>query len=67
MLEEAGCATTAVGGTVPVVEVSALKDMNLDKLVEAIMRTAEKSGLMADPTAPGKGFIIESKTDKAKG
>lgn len=57
----------SMGGDVMIVEVSALKKTNLDKLIETILLQAEMLDLKADPTSKARGVIIESKVDKARG
>ena len=53
-----------MGGDVQVVEVSAKKKMNLDKLEEAILLQAELLALRANPDRPAEGTVIESKMEK---
>ncbi len=55
------------GGDVMMVEISALKKINLDKLEEAILLLAEMGQLTANISAPASGVIIEAKIDKAQG
>ncbi|MEO0911099.1 MAG: translation initiation factor IF-2, partial [Pseudomonadota bacterium] len=47
--------------------VSALKGLNLDKLLEAITLQAELLDLKANPNRPGEGVVIEAKLDKGRG
>ena len=49
------------------VEVSALKRMNLDKLLEAISLQAELLDLKANPNRSAEGFVIEAKLEKGRG
>ncbi len=49
------------------VEVSALKRMNLDKLLEAIQLQAELLELRANPDRPGEGVVIEAKLERGRG
>ena len=49
------------------VEVSALKQMNLDKLKESILLQSEILDLKASFTDMARGVVIESKIDKGKG
>lgn len=55
------------GGDVVCVEVSAKTKKNLDKLLDAILATAEILQLKADPKGELEAVIIESKLDKRKG
>jgi len=56
-----------MGGETLSVEVSAIKKMNLDKLLEAITLQAELLDLKANPERPGEGVVIEAKLDKGRG
>ncbi len=56
-----------MGGETLAVEVSALKGLNLDKLLEAITLQAELLDLKANPNRPGEGVVIEAKLDKGRG
>lgn len=56
-----------LGGDIMMVEVSALKKLNLDKLEEAILLLAEMLELKANPDAPASGAVIESRVDKTRG
>jgi translation initiation factor IF-2 len=49
------------------VEVSALKRMNLDKLLEAIQLQAELLELHANPQRPAEGVVIEAKLERGRG
>ncbi|MFA7009097.1 MAG: translation initiation factor IF-2, partial [Elusimicrobiales bacterium] len=55
------------GGTTAMVEVSAKKRMNLDKLLEIVSIQAEMLELKANPDAMGTGVVIESRLDSQKG
>lgn len=55
------------GGKTPMVEVSAKKRMNLDKLLEIVSIQAEMMELKANPDRPGQGIVIESRLDPKKG
>ncbi len=55
------------GGKFIMVEVSALKKMNLEKLIEAILLEAELLELKANPNRPAGGTIVESKIDIGRG
>ena len=56
-----------MGGDVQSVEVSALKNTNLDKLEEAIILQAELLELNADPLRTAEGTVIESKMEQGRG
>ncbi len=55
------------GGKTPMVEVSAKKRLNLDKLLEIVSIQAELMELKANPDKPGQGIVIESRLDSKKG
>jgi translation initiation factor IF-2 len=55
------------GGETLAVEVSAIKQTNLDKLLEAIALQAELLDLKADPNRPAEGAVIEAKLDRGRG
>ena len=57
----------SMGGDVLDVEVSALKKMNLDKLLETIGLQAELLDLKADPSRAAEGTVIEAKLDRGRG
>jgi translation initiation factor IF-2 len=59
--------TEAMGGETQAVEVSALKRMGLDDLLEAILLQAEVLDLKANPARSAEGIVIESKLDRGKG
>jgi translation initiation factor IF-2 len=56
-----------MGGEVQNVEVSATKQTNLDKLLEAIQLQAEILELKANPDRAAEGTVIEAKLDKGRG
>ena len=56
-----------LSGEVLDVEVSALKNTNLDKLEEAILLQADILNLKANPNRSARGAIIESKLEKGRG
>jgi translation initiation factor IF-2 len=56
-----------LGGEVQVVEVSATKGINLDKLEEAILLQAEILDLKANADRAAEGAVIEAKLDKGRG
>ncbi|MBA7500142.1 Translation initiation factor IF-2 [subsurface metagenome] len=55
------------GGETLMVEVSALQNKGIEKLLETIALQAEVLDLKANPDIPAKGLIIETKLDKKKG
>ncbi|MCK4309038.1 MAG: translation initiation factor IF-2 [Candidatus Atribacteria bacterium] len=55
------------GGETLMVEISALKNKGIKKLLEAISLQAEILELKANPNIPAKGLIIETKLDKKRG
>jgi translation initiation factor IF-2 len=57
----------SMGGDVLEIEVSALKRMNLDKLLEAIALQAEILDLRANPDRAAEGTVIEARLDRGRG
>src|SRR5271165_3056719 len=57
----------AFGGDALAVEVSAIKQLNLDKLLEAIALQAELLDLVADPERSAEGTVIEARLDRGRG
>jgi len=57
----------SLGGDVLDVEVSALKKLNLDKLLETIGLQAELLDLKASANRPAEGTVIEAKLDRGRG
>jgi len=55
------------GGETLMVEISALKNKGIKKLLEVISLQAEMLELKANPKIPAKGIIIETKLDKKRG
>ena len=55
------------GGDVPVVEVSAIKNKNLDELLETLLVLSELQELKADPQAILEATVVESQLDKRSG
>ncbi|MEA3453878.1 MAG: translation initiation factor IF-2 [Candidatus Caldatribacteriota bacterium] len=55
------------GGETLMVEVSALQNKGIEKLLETISLQAEMLDLKANPDIPAKGLIIETKLDKRRG
>jgi translation initiation factor IF-2 len=57
----------AFGGETLAVEVSATKQINLDKLLEAIALQAELLDLVADPDRNAEGTVVEARLDRGRG
>ena len=57
------------GGDVPVVEISAKNNVNIDKLLDVLLLVADVNGekIKADPARPAAGTIVESHVDKGMG
>jgi translation initiation factor IF-2 len=55
------------GGDTIYVNVSAIKNENIDKLLESIAVTAEVMELTANPEAPATGLVIEARLDRNRG
>ena len=55
------------GGTVPFVNVSALRGTNVPLLLDTIQLVAEVEEYKANPNREAMGYVIESKLDKSKG
>ena len=49
------------------VEVSALKQTNLDKLLEAVLLQSEILHLQANPDRPAEGIVVEAQLDRGRG
>jgi translation initiation factor IF-2 len=57
----------SMGGETLEVEVSALKQTNLDKLLEAILLQAEVLNLQANPERSAEGIVVEAQLDRGRG
>ncbi|MEO0798093.1 MAG: translation initiation factor IF-2 [Pseudomonadota bacterium] len=57
----------SMSGDVLEIEVSALKRMNLEALLEAIALQAELLDLKANPKRSAEGFVIEAKLERGRG
>lgn len=55
------------GGKIPMVEVSAKNNLNIDALLEMILLVADLKELKADPTLPATGVVIESHMQSGRG
>ena len=57
----------SLGGDVQDVEVSALKKINLDGLLDSILLQAEVLDLKANPNRSAEGSVVEARLDKGRG
>lgn len=57
----------SLGGETLEVEVSATKNIHLDKLLDLISLQAELLDLKANPARPAEGTVIEARLDKGRG
>ncbi|CAF2356413.1 unnamed protein product [Rotaria sp. Silwood2] len=64
MLAERGLQLESIGGDIVGVSISALKNINIDKLLESILTVAELQQLRGDPNGPVEGTILESKHEE---
>jgi len=55
------------GGDAIFMEVSAKKNIGVDKLLEMVILQAEMLELRANPNKPAKGVIVEARLDKGRG
>ncbi|MBI5222702.1 MAG: translation initiation factor IF-2 [Candidatus Magasanikbacteria bacterium] len=68
-LSQRGIQCDEWGGNVPMVEISAKQNLNIDKLLDVLLLVAdmEQEKIQADPGLPAVGTIIESHVDKGMG
>ncbi|WP_207203736.1 translation initiation factor IF-2 [Actinomyces minihominis] len=67
-LTEYGLVAEEFGGDVMFVDVSARENLNIDKLLEAVLLTADATlDLTANPHAEARGVAIEANLDKGRG
>jgi translation initiation factor IF-2 len=67
-LTEYGLVAEEYGGDTMFVDISALKRMGIDKLLEAVLLTADAAlDLRANPDMPARGVVIEGHLDKGRG
>jgi len=67
-LTEYGLVAEEYGGDTLFVDVSALKRMGIDELLEAVLLTADAAlELRADPTVDARGIAIEAHLDRGRG
>lgn len=57
----------SMGGDVLEVEVSALKKLNLDTLLDGILMQSELLELKANPSRKAEGFVIEAQLERGRG
>ncbi len=55
------------GGDTPMVEISALKKIGIDKLLEVIILVSEIQELKANPNRLATGTVVEAKLDRGRG
>jgi translation initiation factor IF-2 len=55
------------GGDVPMVEVSALKQLGLDDLLEVVLLQADLLELQANPDKDARGRVVEAHLDRGRG
>ncbi len=67
ILSERGVMPEAWGGSVPFVEVSALKNQGIDELLDVVELVAEMEELKANPNRLAIGSVIEARLDKGRG
>jgi translation initiation factor IF-2 len=67
-LTEYGLIPEEYGGDAMFVDVSAKSELNLDKLLEAVVLTADASlDLRANPTQNAQGLVVEAHLDRGRG
>ena len=66
-LSERGLVPEAWGGDTPFVQVSALKNINIDELLDVIQLMSEINEFKANPNRLARGTVIEASLDKGRG
>ncbi len=67
-LTEFGLVPEEYGGDTMFVDISAKKNINIDKLLEAVLLTADATlDLRANPNMPARGATVEARLDKGRG
>lgn len=66
-LSNLGLVPEAWGGNTPFVEISALKNMGIDDLLEVVVLMSEIQELKANPNRLATGTVIEARLDKGRG
>lgn len=67
LASEHGLTPEEWGGDTIMVEVSAKKKINLDKLMDTVLLVADMEELKADIDVPGRGLVIEAHKEVGKG
>lgn len=55
------------GGDVPIVEISAKNKIGIENLLEVILLVADMQEIKANPSAPARGVVLDSRLDPQKG
>lgn len=55
------------GGDIPFVEISALKGINIEELLEVVLLVSEIKELKANPNRLATGTVVEAKLDRGRG
>ncbi|MFW6035798.1 MAG: translation initiation factor IF-2 [Halothermotrichaceae bacterium] len=66
-LTEHGLVPEEWGGDTICVEISALKEENIDELLEMVLLVAEMEEIKANPDRLAEGIVVESELDKGRG
>ena len=66
-LAELGILVEGWGGEIPIVEISAKQNKNIDDLLDTILLVAEIENLISIFDKPGLGLVLESHLDKRRG
>nr|YP_009313712.1 Translation initiation factor 2 [Helminthocladia australis]SCW21966.1 Translation initiation factor 2 [Helminthocladia australis] len=55
------------GGSIPIIEISALQAINIDKLLDTVIRMSNMQNLNANPLTQASGTVLDSCLDKKQG
>lgn len=66
-LSDIGIIPEEWGGDVPFVEISALKEIGIDELLEMVVLVSQMEELKANPNRDAMGTVVEAKLDKGRG
>ena len=68
-LSQHGVISEEWGGNIPMVEISAKQQLNIDKLLDVLLLVADmnEENIKANPELPAAGTVIESHVDKGMG
>ncbi len=66
-LSDIGIIPEEWGGDVPFVEISALKEIGIDELLEMVVLVSQMEDLKANPNRDAMGTVVEAKLDKGRG